>query len=55
MMNSYSVQEKVSHDSDDHSLPGVAEGNWKPVTFTYGTVNPHPTCTTFALQLWGVT
>lgn len=23
MMNSYSVQEKVSHDSDDHSLPGV--------------------------------
>jgi hypothetical protein len=53
MMNSYFVQEKVSHDSDEHSL-WRTEGSCKSGTFTYGTANPHLTYTIFARQLWGV-
>lgn len=35
--------------------PWRTEGNCKPVIFTYGTANPHPTYTTSARQLWGAT
>lgn len=55
MTNSYSVQEKVSHDSDNHSLPGVLRGNYKLGTFTYGTANQHPTYTTSVRPLWEAT
>lgn len=55
MTSSCSVQEKVSHDSDNDSLPSVLRGNCKLGTFTYGIANQRPTYTTSVRPLWVAT